>query len=220
VFNKKKFAVRLSWRTSRGTGDARLHARTQMPFGKKAKPKTEGGSAWCACVSSRGIILSTDIRCDPLEEWHVCSFGDHWNGDGMPTWKGGASKGIQAFAFGEGTGTTLYQSNTVSFGEPVVYLPTHAVPSFVDLVLPRIRRRFRLVTGDCDLAIPAPLVAKHCRTLLECEHLVAWFAQNCVEPGGKLHQVSVSRTAAAPHARDTYAPSRLTWSRSHLCRCP
>ena len=175
-----------------------MHARTQMPFGKKAKPKTEGGAEWCACVSSRGIILSTDIRCDPLEEWHVCSFGDHWNGDGMPTWKGGASKGIQAFAFGEGTGTTLYQSNTVSFGEPVVYLPTHAVPSFVDLVLPRIRRRFRLVTGDCDLAIPAPLVAKHCRTLLNCEHLVAWFAQNCVEPGGKLHQVSIAGLRLRP----------------------
>jgi hypothetical protein len=75
--------------------------------------------------------------------------------------------------------------------EPVVYMSTHAVPSFVDLILPTIRRPFRLVTGDCDLDIPVQEVQKYVDTLLENDYLVVWFAQNCVRPGGKLQQMPI-----------------------------
>ncbi len=146
-------------------------------------------------LSSRGVILSADFKSDPIT-CHRCSWGAHWHGDdfkGRGTYSGGPSPGLRALDPGDGPGKVLYTTDNPFSGArvPVVYLPTHAVPSFVDMVLPRIRQPFRLVTGDCDLAVPAPMVSKYCNALLESEFLVAWFAQNCVEPGGKLHQLPI-----------------------------
>ena len=162
-----------------------------MPFGAGKKPKSETADT-CALLSSRGVILAADFKSDP-ETCHICTWGPHWHDDGISdTYSGGASPALRSLDPSNGPGRVLYTPHNPILGrEPVVYLPTHAVPSFVDLVLPMIRQPFRLVTGDCDLAVPAPMVSKHCNALLESECLVAWFAQNCVEPGGKLHQLPI-----------------------------
>ncbi len=49
--------------------------------------------------------------------------------------------------------------------------------SFVKQILPSIRHRFVLVTGDSDSCVPSELIAE-AKVLLECPNLVRWYAQN------------------------------------------
>ncbi len=58
----------------------------------------------------------------------------------------------------------------------LVWVRHIALPQFVSEVLPGIRHRFALVTGDEDWSIPSSFTAA--RQLLESDNLVCWFTQN------------------------------------------
>ncbi len=54
--------------------------------------------------------------------------------------------------------------------------------SFIEQVLPLVRAKFILVTGDSDLSTPLSIMAE-AMTVLETPTVLHWYAQNCDGPG-------------------------------------
>ena len=71
-----------------------------------------------------------------------------------------------------------------------VYASTNALREFTTTLLPSLRSKFILVTGDSDLIVPNNCM-EYARILLATPHLVAWFAQNCFGGHPKLHQIPI-----------------------------
>jgi len=62
-----------------------------------------------------------------------------------------------------------------------IYICSSAVNDFVHNVLPNIKKRFILVTGDSDADIPNEvLVEQDFKQLIENKYLIVWFSQNLV----------------------------------------
>lgn len=64
----------------------------------------------------------------------------------------------------------------------VVWVKFSWVKSFFKQVLPLIRSKFVLVTGDSDGAAPLPIMAEALQ-ILEYPNVLHWFTQNCDGPG-------------------------------------
>jgi len=58
----------------------------------------------------------------------------------------------------------------------LVWVRVTALPQFLDEVLPRIRARFALLTGDEDWSVPSAF--PRAREILDNEHVACWFSQN------------------------------------------
>jgi hypothetical protein len=61
----------------------------------------------------------------------------------------------------------------------IIYIQGSAVPDFTKNVLPQIRVRFKLVTGDCDETIPKDVLSKHAfQKFINDQRLIHWYSQN------------------------------------------
>jgi hypothetical protein len=58
----------------------------------------------------------------------------------------------------------------------LVWVRLTALPQFLEEVLPRIRARFALLTGDEDWSMPSHFT--RAREILDNDHVVCWFSQN------------------------------------------
>ena len=58
----------------------------------------------------------------------------------------------------------------------LVWVRLTALPAFVDEILPRIRARFALLTGDEDWSVPSQF--PRAREILDNDRVVCWFSQN------------------------------------------
>ena len=58
----------------------------------------------------------------------------------------------------------------------LVWVRLTALPQFLEEVLPRIRARFALLTGDEDWSMPSHF--PRAREILDNDHVVCWFSQN------------------------------------------
>lgn len=70
-------------------------------------------------------------------------------------------------------------------GRPIsIYVCTDALPEFTKSVLPNIRRRFTLVSGDSDMPVNELTLGDAISFIANHDHLNAWFAQNkdCEHP--------------------------------------
>lgn len=74
-------------------------------------------------------------------------------------------------------------------GESVYIHPT-ALSNFIQNYLPLLRFPFVLVSGDSDNTVPTD-VKNEALVILGHPLLICWYAQNCVEPSEKLHQIPI-----------------------------
>lgn len=73
----------------------------------------------------------------------------------------------------------------------LVWVRHIALPQFTREVLPAIRHRFALVSGDEDWGIPSSY--DDAERLLDCDRLVCWFTQNCdgTDTSGKISGIPI-----------------------------
>src|SRR6266403_971561 len=64
----------------------------------------------------------------------------------------------------------------------LVWVKLSWLKSFVKQVLPLVRARFILITADCDIGVPLPIMAEALE-ILEYPNVLHWYAQNCDGPG-------------------------------------
>lgn len=70
----------------------------------------------------------------------------------------------------------------------LVWVRLSWLKSFVTQVLPRVKSRFVLVTGDSDSCVPSEVMSE-AQLILECPHLVHWYTQNY---DGSMHGKKIS----------------------------
>jgi hypothetical protein len=71
-----------------------------------------------------------------------------------------------------------------------IYCHTTALKNFILKYLPKLRKKFILVSGDSDLTVPTD-VQEETLHILEHPLLLCWYAQNCVKPTEKLKQLPI-----------------------------
>jgi len=77
------------------------------------------------------------------------------------------------------TSSTLYVN--LLFNGSIIYVQGSAVRFFYYFVLPTMRSRFVLVTGDCDESVPTNVLSSgEFESFIVDERLVHWFSQNLV----------------------------------------
>ena len=59
----------------------------------------------------------------------------------------------------------------------LVWVRLSWLKSFVEQILPRIKNKFVLITGDSDSCVPSEVMAE-ARSILACSNVVHWYAQN------------------------------------------
>lgn len=64
----------------------------------------------------------------------------------------------------------------------LVWVRLSWIKSFVTQVLPKMTKKFVLVTADSDVSVPTPMMAEALE-ILENPNTLHWFAQNCDGPG-------------------------------------
>jgi hypothetical protein len=73
-------------------------------------------------------------------------------------------------------------------GETVYVHPT-AISNFVQYYLPQLQFKIVLLSGDSDMTVPDDI--PQAQTVLEHPLILKWYAQNCVRPSEKLHQLPI-----------------------------
>jgi len=77
------------------------------------------------------------------------------------------------------TSSTLYVN--LRFNGSIIYVQGSAVRFFYYFVLPTMRSRFVLVTGDCDESVPTNVLSSgEFESFIVDERLIHWFSQNLV----------------------------------------
>jgi hypothetical protein len=61
---------------------------------------------------------------------------------------------------------------------PSIYVPSDGLIYFAENILPQIKSKFVLVSGDSDLSINKVNLGSHLNILLSNENIIAWHAQN------------------------------------------
>jgi len=128
-------------------------------------PKAPVDENYCKLVSSRGIMFSCDVRpnngVSDTQELMLVSM---------------TSTSLQSL------GMQHYAADIAAHGDGViVYVVTTALPAFVDQVLPGIKKRVKLVTGDSDQG-PIHVLGQHnFEALVNSKKLIHWFGQNAVD---------------------------------------
>lgn len=73
-----------------------------------------------------------------------------------------------------------------------IYVCSDLLSFFVNDILPTIKHRFTLVSGDSDMTIPKDALNEiQKNTLLNHKLLIAWYAQNTSIQSGKLYQMPI-----------------------------
>jgi hypothetical protein len=64
----------------------------------------------------------------------------------------------------------------------IIYVCGSAIPQFFEVVVPQIRFKYILVSGDCDETVPNDLFDSYQQftKFIESPNLIHWFSQNCV----------------------------------------
>jgi len=73
-------------------------------------------------------------------------------------------------------------------GETVYVHPT-AISNFVQFYLPQLQFKIVLLSGDSDMTVPDDI--PQAQVVLDHPMIIAWYSQNCVRPGEKLHQLPI-----------------------------
>ena len=120
----------------------------------------------------------------------------------------------------------------VRAGTPLPHNNALDIDMFAREGIPALRSPIVLLTGDGDMDVPHDVKPNTLRAILECPFVVAWYAQNCVQPGEKLHVLPIGLNsrypapkvpAPLPHMPKVYADVCLTESdtrRIQLGRVP
>eukprot|EP00930_Biecheleria_cincta_P087520 TRINITY_DN76743_c0_g1_i1.p1 TRINITY_DN76743_c0_g1~~TRINITY_DN76743_c0_g1_i1.p1 ORF type:complete len:354 (-),score=71.51 TRINITY_DN76743_c0_g1_i1:121-1182(-) len=134
----------------------------------------------CDLVSSRGILFSCDVH--PImqqSDTNMLKFSEFVEGE---AWKTSKSVVASATASLHSLGMAHYPQDIAKQGDGVVvYVVTTALPAFVHQVLPGIKHKFKLVTGDSDKGPIEVLGPSGFSSLASNEHLIKWFAQNAAD---------------------------------------
>jgi hypothetical protein len=74
-----------------------------------------------------------------------------------------------------------------------VYICSSAIPNFISVILPNIRTRFILVTGDSDENCPNELFRSQDEftMFIESDKIIHWYSQNCIRTHPKLTQIPI-----------------------------
>jgi len=74
----------------------------------------------------------------------------------------------------------------------LVWVRLSWLKSFAKQVLPRVKNRFVLVTGDSDSCVPSEVMPEAC-SILQCKYLVHWYTQNYdgSMPGEKISPIPI-----------------------------
>ena len=74
-----------------------------------------------------------------------------------------------------------------------IYICSTAIPHFIREILPKIKNRFILVSGDCDESVPYDILsAVDFEKFIAHPLLICWYAQNCITFGyEKLRQLPI-----------------------------
>lgn len=92
-----------------------------------------------------------------------------------------------------------------------IYVPSSAIFDFVVNILPNLKTRFVLVSGDCDNSVPVQSLPEDMfREFINSPKLIAWFSQNLIIPRGmipKLHHMPIGMDY------HTMSQSEMWWGR-------
>jgi hypothetical protein len=85
-----------------------------------------------------------------------------------------------------------------------IYICSSAVPNFISVILPNIRTRFILVTGDCDESCPNELFRSQEDFIrfIESDKIIHWYSQNCIGSHIKLTQIPIGMDYHTMSVRD------------------
>lgn len=90
---------------------------------------------------------------------------------------------------------------------PTIYVCSSAIPNFISVMLPLIKKEFILVSGDCDETIPQEILHENnLKQLLDDTKLKHWFSQNMTLEHPKITKMPIGLDYHTLQTRPLWGP--------------
>lgn len=98
---------------------------------------------------------------------------------------------------------TGYNFSALNDGQSL-YICSSAIPHFISTIFPTIKKRFILVTGDCDESCPNEIFrsSEEFIRFIESNKIIHWYSQNCIGKHSKLTNIPIGMDYHTMAARD------------------
>jgi hypothetical protein len=132
-------------------------------------------------ISSRGILKS----CDYFSQTPISSIKELYN---YPSFN------------------SFINNNNNNNNNPLIYICSSAIPSFIKRMLPHIRFKFILISGDCDEDIPNDIFRTNNDfiSFVDDDRLLHWYCQNWIGEHKKVSNIPIGMDYHTMQTRDHF----------------